>query len=61
MLEHVSVGGGPATRPFCEQSAELVRSLLPSIEQLGLATAAEVEIDTLAERLERDTALYRPS
>jgi len=55
MLEHLSVGGGAAMRPYCENSAEIVRSLLPSMEQFGIATAAEVQVDTLADRLERET------
>jgi SAM-dependent methyltransferase len=52
MLEHVSVGGGAAMRPFCENSAELVGSLLPRMEQFGIATAQEVQLSTLADRLE---------
>jgi SAM-dependent methyltransferase len=55
LLQHVSVGGGAAMRPFCENSAETVRSLLPSMEQFGIATAEEVQVDTLADRLERET------
>jgi len=55
MLEHVSVGGGAAMRAFCENSAEIVRSLLPRMEQFGIATADLVQVDTLADRLERDT------
>ena len=31
-------------------------SLLPLIESFGIATAAEVEVDTLAERLRREAA-----
>jgi hypothetical protein len=31
--------------------AEVVRSLLPLIEKFGVATAAEVNIDTLADRM----------
>ena len=42
-------------RPWCENSAGLVRSLLPRIEQFGIATAQEVQIETLADRLDRDT------
>ena len=55
VLEHISVGGGPAMRPYCENSAEIVRSLLPRMEQFGIATAAEVQVDTLADRLEHET------
>jgi ubiquinone/menaquinone biosynthesis C-methylase UbiE len=55
MLEHISVGGGTAMRPFCENSAEIVRSVLPRMEQFGIATAADVQVDTLADRLEHET------
>jgi hypothetical protein len=55
MLEHVSVGGGPVMRPFCENSAEIVGSLLPRMEQFGIATAQEVQVETLADRLEQET------
>jgi ubiquinone/menaquinone biosynthesis C-methylase UbiE len=55
LLEHISAGGGATMRPFCENSAEIVRSLLPRIEQFGLATATEVQVETLADRLEHET------
>jgi hypothetical protein len=40
-------------------SAEVVRSLLPSIEKLGLATAEEIEIDTLEHRLREEVVRSR--
>jgi SAM-dependent methyltransferase len=55
LIEHVSAGGGVAMRPFCDNSTELIRSLLPKMEQFGIATAEEVQVDTLADRLERET------
>ena len=55
LLQHVSAAGGAATRPFCENSAELVKSLLPRMEKFGIAAAEEVQADTLADRLERET------
>ena len=55
VIEHISAGGGTAMRPFCDNSAEVVRSLLPRMEQFGIATAAEVQVDTLADRLEHET------
>lgn len=42
--------GGPHS-PIYEWFAETVRSLLPRMEAMGLTTAADVEIDTLAERM----------
>jgi hypothetical protein len=55
LLQHVSIAGGAATRPFCENSAGIVSSLLPRMEKFGIASALEVQVETLAERLERDT------
>ena len=54
VLEHITAGGGAAMRPYCENSAGIVRSLLPRMEQFGIATAAEVQVDTLADRLEQE-------
>lgn len=47
------VGGGPDFEGY-QYLAGLVRSLLPMMEQLGVATAAEVEVDTLADRLREE-------
>jgi ubiquinone/menaquinone biosynthesis C-methylase UbiE len=44
------VDGGPHS-PFYEWIAETIRSVLPRIEALGVATAAEVDIDSLEVRL----------
>ena len=33
----------------------MTRSLLPAIEKFGIATVAEVDIDTLADRLRKAT------
>ena len=35
--------------------AETVRTLLPAIEKTGIATAADVDVDTLEARLLQDT------
>jgi SAM-dependent methyltransferase len=55
LLQHVVTCGGAAVRPICEHSAEMIRSLLPRIEAFGLATAEEIEVETLADRLERES------
>jgi SAM-dependent methyltransferase len=47
------IGGGPGS-PVYEYVAETVRSLLPSAEQHGIVAPGEVQIDTLAERMERE-------
>jgi hypothetical protein len=47
------IDGGSECTDFLRAVAELVTSMVPTMEQLGLATAAEVEAATLAERLSR--------
>ena len=47
------VGGGPDF-PGYDYGAESLRSMLPLILKLGIATAEEVEIDTMAQRLRAD-------
>src|SRR5262245_5988298 len=42
---------GSAQSPVFDYLAAILRSLLPMTEQVGVATAAEVDIDTIAERL----------
>jgi SAM-dependent methyltransferase len=44
------IGGGP-DHPAYDRIADTVRSLLPAMEELGIATAGEVQIETLADRL----------
>jgi ubiquinone/menaquinone biosynthesis C-methylase UbiE len=46
----VPVGGGPDS-PLCAWLARSVRSVLPQLEEIGAATAAEVDIETLEDRL----------
>jgi hypothetical protein len=48
------VGGGPDS-PFYGWFACTLRSVLPQLEKIGVATAAEVDIDTFEDRL-RDAA-----
>lgn len=55
---------GPATAPVWFWS-NIVRGMAPLIEQLGIATAAEIDIDTLEQRLTADlvaqnAAMYIP-
>lgn len=47
---HAGIAAGP-NHPLYTIVAETIRSLLPVVEQVGLATAGEVEIETLARRL----------
>jgi SAM-dependent methyltransferase len=47
------IGGGPDS-PIYEYVAETLRSLLPSAEQYGIVTPAEVQIDTLAQRMRQE-------
>ena len=48
------VGGGPGF-PGYDYGDESLRSMLPLILKLGIATEEEVGIDTLAERLRAET------
>jgi SAM-dependent methyltransferase len=47
------IGGGKDS-PGYELLAEVVQTLLPQIEKQGIATAAEVEISTLAQRIREE-------
>ncbi len=47
---NVSVAAGP-DHPLYTYAADLVRAFLPAMERLGIATASEVEADTLAAQL----------
>ncbi|HLJ47965.1 MAG TPA: class I SAM-dependent methyltransferase [Bryobacteraceae bacterium] len=48
------IEGGPDAVLY-EWVAETVRSLLPHLERAGLATAAELDVETLAERLRAES------
>jgi ubiquinone/menaquinone biosynthesis C-methylase UbiE len=48
------VEGGAGSAAY-ELTAETVRSLLPMMERLGVATSSEFEVDTLAARMEAET------
>jgi SAM-dependent methyltransferase len=52
------VGGGPDS-PVYEWFAETVRSVLPKLEEHGIATAAELDVDTLAARLREEALSQR--
>lgn len=45
--------GGPDC-PYYEWITDTVRSLLPKLEATGIATAAELDVDTLADRLREE-------
>lgn len=50
-LDYHAPMGGPEDWPGYEYLAASFRSLLPLIEKFGLATAEEIDVDTLADRL----------
>ena len=50
------VGGGPEVRDWLQAVAELAETLLPAMEKFGVATAAEVDLATLAERMTEEVA-----
>jgi len=45
---------GGAGCPFYEWVAETMRSLVPKLESLGIATSHEIDVDTLADRLRQE-------
>lgn len=45
------VGGGTNSLPLLQLLAELVATLLPEMERLGVAMAADVRVETLVERM----------
>ena len=55
-LDYKSPMGGSADWPGYEYLAASFRSMMPLIEKFGIATAEEVDVDTLADRL-RDEVL----
>jgi ubiquinone/menaquinone biosynthesis C-methylase UbiE len=56
MREFALIGGGAGAASWLYQIAELARTMAPEMERVGVVTAAEVDIETLAERLQREVA-----
>jgi hypothetical protein len=52
---------GGLQAPYYDYLAGLLRSLLPQTERLGVATAAEIGVDTVAERLWDEACASRMS
>ena len=52
MIAHARIGTAADPALF-HQLAGITRTLLPAMEQHGIATAAEIDVDTLAARLQR--------
>ena len=50
------IGAGAQCADYLQAVADLVGSMLPSMVQLGVASAAEISHATLAERLRRETS-----
>jgi len=48
------IGGGAATNGFLDALSDIITTLMPAMERLGVATQAEVHIATLADRLKRE-------
>lgn len=55
MRAEMVMGGGARSGPLLEHVAALTETLLPAMEELGVATAADVEIDTLLARMQAET------
>lgn len=52
---HAAIAAGPDP-PLYAHAAAFVRALLPAMERLGIVSAGEVEVDTLAARLRDEMA-----
>jgi SAM-dependent methyltransferase len=50
---HAGIGAGQH-HPLYSVVADLVRTLLPALEELAIATANEIDVDTLADRLSNE-------
>jgi SAM-dependent methyltransferase len=50
------VGGTPANLTWLKRFGELIATLLPEMERLGVATAGQVDIETLIERISNEAA-----
>lgn len=48
------VGGDPNSSDRLHLVADLVRTLLPEMERLGVATAADIDCETLVERMRNE-------
>jgi 2-polyprenyl-3-methyl-5-hydroxy-6-metoxy-1,4-benzoquinol methylase len=48
------IGGGASCTDFLQAVADLIRTLTPTMERLDVATATEIEVATLADRLSRE-------
>jgi len=57
MTATTPVACGPATKRYA-YLASVLRSLLPLIERTGIASAAEIDIDTLAVRMHEDAIAH---
>ena len=50
------IGGGTKVEEWLQSVVELADTLLPAMEKFGVATAAEVDVATLAERMTQEVA-----
>jgi SAM-dependent methyltransferase len=48
--------GGPAHLTWLTRFRELIATLLPEMERLGVATAGQVDVETLVERISKEAA-----
>jgi SAM-dependent methyltransferase len=54
MRLEVPIGGMPTGLSWLQMFKELIATLLPEMERLGVATAGEVDIESLVERISRE-------
>ena len=55
---HGSMGGIPVISPWLHLFKELIATILPEMERQGIATAVEVDVETLVERIEVEAAKH---
>ncbi len=58
-ISHSTLAGGGEGLPFYGFFVTVIRSLLPRMQALGVVSAEEVQLDTLAERLESQVVAAR--
>jgi len=52
------IGGGANSTDVLRLMVDLIATLLPEMQRLGVATVAEVEVDTLFDRMQREAAAH---
>jgi len=54
-----AVGGGAVAKALCNHYADMIRSILPRMESFKIACAQDIQVDTLAARMESAIAVSK--